>query len=252
MDIFLVFENLPVKELTVNNYPCDSTLIAQSRSGDKEKDSANQGSHCITIAVVQFPGSSNLDEFLALDNLAGVRLVWAHSQEALAGLSAADYIILPGSCAISSDLAWLRTSGLDRLVNAHAAQGGAVLGISGGAQMLAEALIDPHSIEGNAAGLGLLSVVTCIEQNQSAEAGPVQFHRISGRWAALSNLTVLGREICHRHTSLRADMAAAGDGAVPVIPQGLAWQNTQGNVLGVYLHGLFENRGVLKALALAQ
>ena len=29
---------------------------------------------------------------------------------------------------------------------------------------------------------------------------------------------------------------------------GLAWQNEQGNVLGVYLHGLFEDAGVLHAL----
>jgi adenosylcobyric acid synthase len=32
-----------------------------------------------------------------------------------------------------------------------------------------------------------------------------------------------------------------------VLP-GLAWQNAQGNVLGLYLHGLFENPAVLHAL----
>ena len=236
----------------MNNCSGNSKFLVQGLSEDGEMGFAKPGSHGITVAVVQYPNSSHLDEFGALENSPGVHVVWARSQPAMAGLSASDWILLPGSSAISSDLAWLRSSGLDYCVNAHASLGGAVLGICGGAQMLAEALIDPHSIDGNAAGLGLLSVVTCIEQNQSAQAGPVQFDRISGRWAALSNLTVLGREICYRQTSLRADMAAAGDGAVPVMPQGLAWQNTRGNVLGVYLHGLFENRGVLQALALAQ
>ena len=34
----------------------------------------------------------------------------------------------------------------------------------------------------------------------------------------------------------------------PVMAGGLAWQNEQGNVLGVYLHGLFEDPDVVHAL----
>ncbi|MDP2093056.1 MAG: cobyric acid synthase CobQ, partial [Hydrogenophaga sp.] len=42
--------------------------------------------------------------------------------------------------------------------------------------------------------------------------------------------------------------AAKGDVARAVLPDGLGWQNTAGNVLGVYLHGLFEDPAVLHAL----
>jgi adenosylcobyric acid synthase len=43
-------------------------------------------------------------------------------------------------------------------------------------------------------------------------------------------------------------MAAAGDIARPVMVDDLAWQNAAGNVLGLYLHGMFEDAAVLQAL----
>jgi adenosylcobyric acid synthase len=43
-------------------------------------------------------------------------------------------------------------------------------------------------------------------------------------------------------------MAAAGDIACAVMVEGLAWRNAAGNVLGLYLHGLFEDPRVLQAL----
>ena len=201
-----------------------------------------------TIAVIAYPRISNLDEFQPLKNIAGVRLLWARSPADLAGLTDTDWIVLPGSKATSSDLAWLRAQGIDQAVNAHSARGGAVLGICGGLQMLGEALIDPHGIDGNAAGLGLLAVVTVFEEIKTVQHRQTQFKPLAGAWAALSNVAVTGYEIHHGQTSLRADMAAAGDGALPVMPEDLAWQNTRGNVLGVYLHGLFEDPAVLRAL----
>lgn len=212
---------------------------------DKTK---SNGTVTKTIAVIAYPRISNLDEFQPLKNVPGVRLVWARSPAELAGLATTDWIILPGSKATSNDLAWLRAQGLDQAVNAHSARGGVVLGICGGLQMLGEALIDPHGIDGNAAGLGLLAVVTVFEESKTVQHRQTQFKKLTGAWAALSNVAVAGYEIHHGQTSLRADMAAAGDGALPVMPDGLAWQNTRGNVLGVYLHGLFEDPAVMRAL----
>jgi len=36
--------------------------------------------------------------------------------------------------------------------------------------------------------------------------------------------------------------------AVAVLPDALGWQNRSGNVLGLYLHGIFEDPAVLQAL----
>ncbi len=198
-----------------------------------------------TIAVIAYPRISNLDEFQPLKNIPGVRLVWARSPAELAGLTHADWIILPGSKATSHDLAWLRSQGLDQAVNAHATRGGPVLGVCGGLQILGEALIDPHGIDGNAAGLGLLGVVTVFEESKTVQHTCTNFEQLQGAWAALSGLSVAGYEIHHGQTALRADLA---DGTHPVMPHGLAWQNAQGNILAVYLHGLFEDPAVLRAL----
>ena len=209
---------------------------------DKTKSS---GQVTQTIAVIAYPRISNLDEFQPLKNIPGVRLVWARNPAELAGLSRSDWIILPGSKATSSDLAWLRAQGLDQAINTHSARGGSVLGICGGLQMLGEALIDPHGIDGNAAGLGLLGVVTVFEEAKTVQHRHTRFGTPHGAWARLADIPVAGYEIHHGQTALRADLA---DGTHPVMPCDLAWQNAQGNVLGIYLHGLFEDPAVIQAL----
>jgi adenosylcobyric acid synthase len=197
------------------------------------------------IAVIAWPRISNLDEFQPLKNVPGVRLVWARTPADCAG---ADWLILPGSKHTSSDLAWLRTQVLDAAVAAHAAQGKAVLGVCGGLQMLGEALIDTHGIDGNAPGLGLLPLVTVFDADKTVQRTQASFGAVHGPWAALSGVAVSGYEIHHGQTVQHPAMAAAGDVAHAAMPGGLAWQNAAGNVLGCYLHGLFEDPAVLHAL----
>ena len=74
------------------------------------------------------------------------------------------------------------------------------------------------------------------------------FSGLNGAWSALSNVTVQGYEIHHGHTAPQAATAAAGKIAKAVMPNALAWQNPTGNVLGLYLHGMFEDPQVLRAL----
>ena len=201
-----------------------------------------------TVAVIAYPRISNLDEFQPLKNVAGVRLLWARSPADLAGLKPGDWVVLPGSKATASDLAWLRAQGLDSAIAAHAAQGGAVLGVCGGLQMLGEALIDPEGIDGNGPGLGLLPLVTLFELAKTVRQTQARFGALAaGPWKKLAGVQVSGYEIHHGQTAQHPAMAKAGDVAREVIT-GLAWQNHSGNVLGVYLHGLFEDPSALQAL----
>ncbi|CAN5303125.1 cobyric acid synthase [soil metagenome] len=231
--------------------PTVATLPMWWQHGLPEEDgvfddrSTAAGEVTTTVAVVAYPRISNLDEFQPLKNVPGVRLRWARSP---ADVADADWIVLPGSKHTSGDLAWLRSQGLDRAIAAHAARGGSVLGICGGLQMLGEALIDPHGIDGNAPGLGLLPLVTVFAPDKTVRQREVRFSTLRGPWAALSDVAVGGYEIHHGHTAPHAAMAATGDVAQAVMPDGLAWQNAAGNVLGLYLHGLFEDPAALQAL----
>ena len=226
-----------------------------------------RGAVTLTVAVIAYPRISNLDEFQPLKNIPGVRLCWVRSPAELTGLSATDWIILPGSKHTSGDLAWLRQQGLDAAVVRHAKRGGAVLGVCGGLQMLGEALVDPHGIDGNAPGLGLLPLVTVFDADKTVRHTQVRFAAdmtpteqgltldmvhaealISAPWGALAGVQVAGYEIHHGQTHPHTAMARAGDVAREVMPDGLAWQNRSGNVLGLYVHGLFEDPAAMQAL----
>jgi adenosylcobyric acid synthase len=133
--------------------------------------------------------------------------------------------------------------------------------------MLGEALVDPHGIDGNAPGLGLLPLVTVFDADKTVRHTQVRFEvgmaelaqdpgldmvhmdePIAPPWSALAGVQVAGYEIHHGQTQQHAAMARSGDVAREVLPGGLAWQNRNGNVLGLYLHGLFEDPAALQAL----
>jgi adenosylcobyric acid synthase len=238
----------PEKLQALTGVPTVATLPMWWQHGLPEEDgvfddrSRASGKVTTTVAVIAYPRISNLDEFQSLKNVPGVRLVWARTP---ADVAAADWIVLPGSKHTSGDLAWLRAQGLDRAVAEHAARGGVVLGICGGLQMLGEALVDPHGIDGNAPGLGLLPLVTVFEREKTVRHREATFGTLTGDWAALSNVPMAGYEIHHGQTAAHPQMAQDGQA---VMPEGLAWQNARGNVLGLYLHGLFEDAAVLHAL----
>jgi adenosylcobyric acid synthase len=195
----------------------------------------------LTVAVVAYPRISNLDEFQPLKNIAGVRLRWARVPGDLEG---ADWLILPGSKNTPADLQWLRAQGLAPAIARFAEAGGRVLGICGGLQMLGEALVDPDDFAGNAPGLGLLPLVTQFARDKTVRRTTVAFAPLAGPWAALSGVALHGYEIHTGHTLQHAGMAPARI----ALPGSLGWQNAQGNVLGVYLHGMFEDPAVLRAL----
>ena len=126
------------------------------------------------------------------------------------------------------------------------------MGICCGLQMLGEALIDPQAVAGNGPGLGLLPLVTLFEPDKTVTRTTARFGELQGAWSALSGVGVTGYEIHQGQAAQHPAMARAGDVARTALTSAdghtLGWQNVAGNVLGLYLHGLFEDPAVLHAL----
>ncbi|MBP2389552.1 cobyric acid synthase [Aeromicrobium fastidiosum] len=115
----------------------------------------------LRVAVIRLPRISNFTDVDALGLEPGVDVVFASDPR---DVTDADLVVLPGTRATISDLGWLRSRGLDRVILDHAAAGRPVLGICGGFQMLGGVISDPEGVEGDAGaevtGLGLLDVAT--------------------------------------------------------------------------------------------
>ncbi|MCC6076992.1 cobyric acid synthase [Pseudomonas sp. MAHUQ-58] len=152
----------------------------------------------------------------------------------------ADLIVLPGSKSVRSDLAHLRAQGWEAAIQRHLRYGGKVLGICGGLQMLGGEIADPLGLEGApgaSQGLGLLELDTVLEADK-------QLRNVRGR-LALEDAEVGGYEI-HAGVSRGAGLArpavyladGRSDGAL----------SEDGQVLGTYLHGLFETPAACAAL----
>jgi len=199
------------------------------RFGQK-KDSASP----LDIAVIHLPHISNFTDFNALSRMAPVSLRYVDSVE---DLMEPDLIILPGTKNTMHDLSWLREKGLEAAIRRHAAEGTRIIGICGGYQMLGLTLDDPDKVEegGSMRGLELLPVNTVFapEKTRTRAAGVTSI--FENECKDLSQIDVEGYEIHMGRTTL------AGD-AVPfaVLTNGLKDGAVLGNILGSYLHGLFD------------
>jgi adenosylcobyric acid synthase len=185
------------------------------------------GSGAIRVVVPVFSRIANFDD---LDPLIAEPDVAVDFIEPGRALPASDLIVLPGSKSTLGDLAFLRAQGWDIDVLSHVRQGGTVVGLCGGYQMLGISIDDPGAMEGvagKAAGLGLLAVQTTLTETKSLIA--VEGEEVS------TGAPVRGYEMHIGVTSgpgCGRPMLRLGnrtDGCI----------SADSKVFGCYLHGLF-------------
>jgi adenosylcobyric acid synthase len=189
------------------------------------------------VVVPSLPRMSNHTDFDALRVHPDVDLRFVRQGEEI---PPADLIILPGSKNTRGDLAWLRAQGWPERIARHLRYGGKVIGVCGGFQMLGHSVADPHGVEGAAGdtpGLGLLDMATTLTQDKRLE-------QVSGLCAFAADAAVSGYEI-HMGVS---DGAALATPAFHIGQRPEGAMSPDGQLLGTYLHGLFDSADACAAL----
>ena len=221
--------------------PAEDSLALSSPAPFRSLLEKKWGVERVRIAVPVLPRIANFDDFDPLRAEPGVELVMVAPGLPLPRDAA--LVILPGSKATIGDLEFLRREGWDIDLLAHRRQGGRILGLCGGYQMLGRTITDRFGSEGQketVSGLGLLQVDTVLEAGKRlAETTGIEL---------LTSMPVRGYEMHLGNTTgpgldrpmLR--LASGVDGCV----------SHDGRVAGCYLHGLFASdlfrRAFLKAL----
>ena len=200
---------------------------------------ADKGEARLRVVAPVYPRISNHTDLDALRLHPQVDFRWVGPGQAI---PPADLIVLPGSKAVQADLAWLRTQGWDDAIRRHLRYGGKLVAICGGYQMLGRQLHDPLGLEGRPAsvdGLGLIDAETVLEAEK-------QLVNVNGTLQLPGRPAVQGYEIhmgVTRGPALTRPSALLGstqraDGVL----------SEDGQILGTYVHGLFDHPDALTAL----
>jgi adenosylcobyric acid synthase len=191
----------------------------------------------LKVIVPVFPRISNHTDFDPLRHHPQVELQYVGPG---ATLPPSDLVILPGSKSVRGDLEWLRRNGWPEYLERHLRYGGKVIGICGGFQMMGRTIGDPLGLEGpggTSPGLRWLDFETVLEAEKLLcnTKGVLSF----------GDASLCGYEIhagVSRGPALLRPSAilegARADGAI----------SDDGQILGTYVHGLFEAPDACEAL----
>jgi len=191
----------------------------------------------IDIAVLALPRIANFDDLDPLRTEAGVHIRHVDSADRLGKPHA---VIIPGTKSTMADLDWLRKTGLADSIIDYAGDGGAVIGICGGYQMLGQTIHDPLHVESqndSVEGLGLLPVVTTFTEKKAT----YQVRAWILKFEVLAGEMIEGYEIHMGDTQTQSSWLEIThrNGRQVKIPDGSV--SPDGKIWGCYLHGIFAN-----------
>lgn len=230
-----------IKVLGVLPYCPDLWLMEEDAASMKHGGSAAQKND-LDIAVIHLPHISNFTDYEVLNFEPGVHLRYICRVEDMGN---PDLLILPGTKATIADLAYLKEKGFVQKIQNYVKQGGRVLGICGGFQMLGTSIRDGSYLESKTKecqGFGFFQMTTeffpekVLKQAEEKVGTKIFGRHIEG--------TIKAYEIHMGQTAFAQNYLPFGS-------QGIVSES--GKIVGTYYHGLFDEtefrHAFLKALA---
>ncbi|MGH7256151.1 MAG: cobyric acid synthase [Nitrospirales bacterium] len=192
--------------------------------------------HRLMIGVVNYPAASNLTDLEALEAEPDVTVLRLLNPPECR----LDAVVFPGAKSTPLALEFVTSRGFDLFARQVVEDGGVVVGLCGGYQLLGRSLLDPLGVESTSPvlrGLGLLDVVTTFDREKYTKP-------VAGRHRE-TDCPVTGYEV-HMGRTTRGDgveplfdLAVTGEGAGEDNYQEGALSRDR-LVLGSYVHGLFD------------
>lgn len=220
----------------------DEDSQAERYSQKRFNQKLNIESKEIDIAVIKLPHISNFTDFNALENIRGVRVRYVEQAKSL---GKPDMLIIPGSKNTIGDFLFVINSGLENEIFKLHASGTVIFGICGGYQMLGKEISDPWHIESNIEkieGMGLLNIKTVFHQKKVTTQVNATITNDDGIMEGLDGVTVEGYEIHMGNTECMEDCSPyLTINSVQGHPEVRVDGVRNRDVLGTYIHGIFDN-----------
>ncbi|MEA3437193.1 MAG: cobyric acid synthase, partial [Thermodesulfobacteriota bacterium] len=210
----------------------DSVVIENPKSVSADNDNLQ------SIAVLRIPHIANFTDFDPLSRLPEVNLHFIEKPQKLSLFKA---VIIPGSKNTCSDLKWLKKVGWSDKLFSYVKNGGHILGICGGYQMMGKYVQDLEGLEGkpgSTQGISLLPVETFLKAPKTTTLTKFSWDGITG----------MGYEIHMGQTEIKNGnymfQVHERNGVSCKCEDGCVVDGSR--IMGTYMHGMFDNPGITK------
>ena len=192
----------------------------------------------LDIVIIRLPHMSNFTDFNNLERLNDVTVRYIDNLEEI---GEPDLVIIPGTKNTINDLRHLKKIGLFNRIKELKNNGKCIFGICGGYQMLGKSIIDLEGIEGEVTseeGFGFLNISTTFAKEKNTRQIKGNIKSLSKIFKSCIGINVNGYEIHNGVTEVEDEKNTF---IISEENEILGTYDDKSNVLGTYLHGIFDD-----------
>lgn len=214
------------------NFDIDDEDSVTERIRNTEQEGA------LDIAVIRLSHMSNFTDFNVLGRINGVNVRYVERAE---DLKNPNIIIIPGTKNTIEDLRNIKDNNLFQKIKEERENGTFIIGICGGYQMLGKVVLDKLGVEGEISqeeGFGFLDIKTRFNEEKVTKQTKARI------LCDLEDVTDIENQILEGY-EIHNGISKVGKCVIPFIKDSdgeiIGVCNDKKNVVGTYLHGIFDN-----------